>query len=154
MNPPYKIEFGSNGRKMDGWICTDIDTADIRKPLNWSDNSCEQLHISHCLEHVSSASAIGFLQECFRILQPGGVLRVIVPAVGTHMERAHVVNLLDNSHGHCQGYNEELLRVMLWAAGFELNRIQRTDRNPMDNHHLQIGDERDSLESLRLEARK
>ena len=154
MERPYKIEFGSNGRKMPGWICTDIDTADIRKPFKWSDDSCSELHISHCLEHVNSAEAIAFLKEAFRILQPGGVIRIIVPAVGTHMSRAHVVNLLDHSHGHCQGYNEDLLRTMLWAAGFELQNIQRTDRKPIDNHHLQIGEELDCLESLRIEAKK
>ena len=154
MQKPYKIEFGANGRKMDGWIGTDIDTADIRKPLNWSDNSCEMLYASHVLEHVGSHHAVQFLQECHRILIPGGTLRLVVPAIGTHLERSHVINLLDWSHEHCQGYNEDLLRTMLWAAGFELQKIQRVDWDEIDVHHLTIGIERDRLESLRMEATK
>lgn len=154
MEKPYKIEFGANGRKMDGWICTDINEADIREPLKWSDNSCSELFCSHCLEHVGSHHAIAFLQECHRILQVGGSLRIIVPAVGMHMTREKVANLLDWSHQHCQGYNEQLLQTMLWAAGFELSKIRRTDRRPIDNHHEAIGEENDAMESLRMEATK
>lgn len=154
MSDPIKIEFGANGRHMDGWLCTDIDSHDIRKPLALEDNSCSEIYCSHCLEHVDSNSAIKFLQECHRVLIPGGVMRLIVPAIGFHLTRAHVVNLLDWSHQHCQGYNEDLLRTMIWAAGFELQKIQRTDWKSIDVHHLTIGYEKDALESLRMEATK
>lgn len=149
-----RIEFGANGRKMDGWICTDIDTADIRKFLNWSDNSCEQLYCSHCIEHVSSPHAIHFLMECHRILQPGGTLRLVVPCVGSQMRRDEVLKLVDHTHGHLCAYNEDLLRTMLFTAGFEWGKILRTGRKPIDAHHLTIGDTMDNLESCHLEATK
>lgn len=154
MNEPLKIEFGSNGRQMDGWLCTDIDTCDIRKPLRWKNNSCSMLYCSHCLEHVSSPEAIRFLKECHRLLQDGGVLRLVVPCVGTQMLRDEIVKLLDDTHGHQIGLNEELSRTMLYAAGFYWHKILRTDRKPIDVHHEQIGEVMDSLESCRLEATK
>lgn len=149
-----KIEFGANGRRMEGWICTDIHDADIRQPLKWKDNSCDMLYASHVLEHVSSPDAIQFLRECHRILKPQGMLRLVVPCVGSQMMREEVVKLVDRTHGHLCAYNEDLLRTLLFAAGFYPHKILRTDRKPIDNHHETIGEVMDNLESCRLEAMK
>lgn len=154
MKELLKIEFGSNGRNMDGWLCTDIATCDICKPLPWPARSCSDLYCSHCLEHVSSPHAIQFLQECHRILVPGGTLRLIVPIVGPQMLRDEIIKLVDATHGHHCGYNEDLLRTFLFAAGFSHHKILRTDRKPIDVHHLQIGEVMDNLESCRLQATK
>ncbi len=43
MSELYRIEFGSNGRKMDGWIGTDINDCDIRQPLKFENESAEYL---------------------------------------------------------------------------------------------------------------
>jgi len=154
MTQKLKIEFGSNGRNVPGWLCTDISQADICKPLPWPNESCEALYASHVFEHVSSPHAIHFLQECHRLLINGGTLRLIVPIVGSHMTRAEIVELVDATHGHMCGYNEQLLRTMLFAAGFYPHKIQRTDRQEMDIHHHAIGEERDYKESCRLMATK
>lgn len=52
---------------------------DIRRPLPFSDESVEAIYASHTLEHLYFNEAQTLLRECFRVLQPGGVLRLVVP---------------------------------------------------------------------------
>ena len=37
------------------------------------------VYSSHFLEHIPRDQVAPFLQECWRILKPGGVLRIVVP---------------------------------------------------------------------------
>ena len=52
---------------------------DLRKPLPFSDGSFSVVYHSHVLEHFSQAFAPVFLRECFRLMEPGGIVRVAVP---------------------------------------------------------------------------
>jgi predicted SAM-dependent methyltransferase len=57
----------------------DILIHDVRKPLPFADNSMEVVYASHLLEHLYCDEAEKLLRECFRVLSPGGVLRLMVP---------------------------------------------------------------------------
>lgn len=138
---------------MDGFLCTDIAECDITKPLPWDDNTVEYAFISHCAEHVTSAECMRFFRNVHRILVPHGTFRVIVPAIGLHMNREHIQNLCEG-HGHVQSFSFESLRAMLYGAGFEIANIRQTDRKPIDHHHNVIGEDKDYIESLRVEAVK
>ncbi|HSS96264.1 MAG TPA: methyltransferase domain-containing protein [Terriglobales bacterium] len=153
MNESLKIEFGSGGRQMEGWLCTEIDECDIRHPLKWESQSVDECFTSHCPEHVSSAECMRFFKEVYRILKPGGKFRVIVPAIDLHMTRAHIQDLCEG-HGHLQMFSFDSLRAMLFGAGFEIYNIRQTGRKPVDNHHVVFGEEKDYVESLRVEAVK
>ncbi len=76
-----KIQFGSGGHKLDGWLNLEEHQADITKPLAFKTDSVDFALIEHCLEHVSPQNGYRFLQEARRILKPNGVLRVIVPDI-------------------------------------------------------------------------
>jgi predicted SAM-dependent methyltransferase len=52
---------------------------DVRKPLPFRDNSCNSIYASHLLEHLYLEEAKFLLRECFRVLLPAGVLRMVVP---------------------------------------------------------------------------
>jgi SAM-dependent methyltransferase len=52
---------------------------DITKGIPLSDSSIEGIYSEHCLEHISFLSIESILGECFRVLRPGGTLRIIVP---------------------------------------------------------------------------
>ncbi|MDA2918665.1 methyltransferase domain-containing protein [Desulfobacterota bacterium AH_259_B03_O07] len=52
---------------------------DVRKPIPFQDNSLSAIYASHLLEHLYLEEAKHLLKECFRTLQPGGVLRMVVP---------------------------------------------------------------------------
>lgn len=52
---------------------------DVRKPLPFQDNTFNAIYASHLLEHLYLEEAKGLLKECFRVLLPTGVLRMVVP---------------------------------------------------------------------------
>lgn len=52
---------------------------DIAKGLPFEDGSFDAVYHSHVLEHLRKEEALPFLQECRRVLKPGGVLRIAVP---------------------------------------------------------------------------
>ena len=60
-------------------MSTDIIIHDVRKPLPFQDNTIHVIYASHLLEHLYLEEAKRLLKECFRILQPGGILRMVVP---------------------------------------------------------------------------
>ena len=52
---------------------------DIRKPLPFPDGSASAIYASHVLEHLYFEEARRLISEAFRVLCPGGILRVVVP---------------------------------------------------------------------------
>ena len=52
---------------------------DLRRPLPFKDNTFKAIYASHLLEHLYLEDAIKLLHECFRVLKPRGVLRIMVP---------------------------------------------------------------------------
>lgn len=52
---------------------------DLRLGIPFADCSFDVVYHSHVLEHFPQAYAARFLRECFRVLKPGGLLRVVVP---------------------------------------------------------------------------
>lgn len=54
---------------------------DCRKKLPFQDNSVDFLYTSHFIEHLKRYESVDFLKDCFRILKPGGILRICVPDV-------------------------------------------------------------------------
>lgn len=57
----------------------DILIHDVKKPLPFTDNSLHAVYASHLLEHLYFSEAKKLLHECYRVLEPGGILRVVVP---------------------------------------------------------------------------
>lgn len=47
--------------------------------IPFADNSFDAVYHSHLLEHFPKRYAPVFLQECFRVLKPDGIIRVVVP---------------------------------------------------------------------------
>jgi len=52
---------------------------DLREPLPFADGVFSTVYHSHVLEHLPRREAPRFLAECFRVLEPGGIIRVVVP---------------------------------------------------------------------------
>lgn len=52
---------------------------DLRQGLPFSANQCDVVYHSHLLEHLTPTEARAFLLDCYRVLRPGGILRVVVP---------------------------------------------------------------------------
>jgi predicted SAM-dependent methyltransferase len=52
---------------------------DLAHGLPLADDSLRGIFSEHCIEHVPLAVGDALLRECFRVLRPGGTLRVVTP---------------------------------------------------------------------------
>ena len=52
---------------------------DLTKPFPWANSSVDIVYSSHTLEHLNKNDGMNFLNECYRILKPGGCLRIVIP---------------------------------------------------------------------------
>lgn len=79
------VNLGCGSRHHSAWLNYDIVGGpgviahDLRQGIPLPDNSCDAVYHSHVLEHLRPVEAAGLLRECFRVLKPGGILRVAVP---------------------------------------------------------------------------
>jgi predicted SAM-dependent methyltransferase len=81
------VNIGAGDSGKEGWVNLDgfpgngvTCLADARKRLSFEDDSVRGIFSEHFFEHIDYCEeAPHFLRECFRSLQPGGVLRIIVP---------------------------------------------------------------------------
>jgi predicted SAM-dependent methyltransferase len=52
---------------------------DLTKPLPWPAGTVDAVYSSHTVEHMTRDDGRRLVAEAFRVLKPGGVLRVVVP---------------------------------------------------------------------------
>jgi predicted SAM-dependent methyltransferase len=80
-----KLNVGCGYFPMEGWLNLDADARCLPDvcanvpPLPCRDNELAEIFAGHFLEHLDRASAARFLRECYRTLQPGGRLGIVVP---------------------------------------------------------------------------
>ncbi len=94
---PY-LHIGCGDRLLEGFLNTDVFTnkkaecgVDLRFNLPFPDSSFQGIYAHHVVEHIGYEDAKFFFQEALRVLQPKGILRVVVPDVGKFLE-AYVKN--------------------------------------------------------------
>jgi predicted SAM-dependent methyltransferase len=81
------LNLGCGGHYHRDWVNIDIApaTKDViyhdlaNEPLPFEDGSCAAVYHSHVLEHIPPAAVPAFIRECYRVLAPGGVIRIAVP---------------------------------------------------------------------------
>jgi len=56
-----------------------VQSCDISKGLPFDDRLFDAVYHSHVLEHLTPGAGRALLAECWRVLRPGGVVRVVVP---------------------------------------------------------------------------
>lgn len=124
----WSLSLGSGRRPFPGWILVDIEPNgptdylrwDCRRPLPLRDGSVARILIEHYLEHLDPETHVPqLLTECYRLLQPGGYLRIIVPDAEKFL-RAYVA-----------GDSRQWL-----ALGYDLNALPLNPPTPMSiiNH--------------------
>ena len=117
-------------------VCWDLSL----KKLPFEENQFEGIFSEHCLEHVSFEVTSTILKECFRILKPSGVLRIIVPdgeiycdlyirkkkgeqvmlpyEEAGYISPMHRINGIFRKYGHQFIYDFETLSILLKNVGF------------------------------------
>lgn len=97
---------------------------DVRRGLPYLTDSCGVVYHSHLLEHLTRSEAVLLTQECYRVLRPGGVLRVGV----AHLEQA-ALTYLSTLWGVRRGESEASERYSLalnrLLGGFEGSSVSR-----------------------------
>lgn len=85
-NRKNHINLGSGPSRVDGLINIDffatsgIDYgADLRYPLRIAGETVDGIFCEHTLEHLVYQDVDKILNECYRILKPGGVIRIVLP---------------------------------------------------------------------------
>jgi predicted SAM-dependent methyltransferase len=98
-----RLQIGSGGVSLDGWLDSDLMYGDIyldlaqRLPL--SDASFAYVFGEHVIEHISEVRGVCLLRELHRILRLGGVLRLVTPdlrkLIAMYEDRNPVTKLAD-----------------------------------------------------------
>lgn len=90
--PILKIDLGCGPNKQPGFIGIDhfqfdgvdhvLDIGDWNTPWPFEDNSVDEAHSSHTLEHLTSGvngGRVRFFNELYRVLKPKATARIITP---------------------------------------------------------------------------
>ncbi|NOX90120.1 MAG: methyltransferase domain-containing protein [Calditrichaeota bacterium] len=139
---------------------------DLRQSVPLPDNSCSMIYNEHFLEHLDYPEpAFSFLKECYRLLEPGGVLRIGVPDTEWPLKEycqtsgdksyydyaeelwdpswcktklEHINHHFRENGSHKFAYDFETLKRALEEAGFQ--QIKRSDFDPsIDNEKRKLG---------------
>jgi len=60
---------------------------DATRGLPLADSSCEVLYSSHMIEHLDRDEVTKFLNEAFRVLVPGGIIRIAAPDINIQVRK-------------------------------------------------------------------
>ena len=89
-----KLIFGDNNEKNYGkdWVTCDWRGADINMYFNKNskiplqDNTVQIIYTSHVIEHMRDSVVNELFKEFYRILQPGGVVRIVAPDMEAYIK--------------------------------------------------------------------
>ena len=136
---------------------------DVNRGLPFADATADFVYSSHVLEHFYQSDAERLVSEMFRILKPGGTVRVCIPdleyAMRLYQEGRKAESLHyfftprsgDTYARHYYMYDFEMLSALLQRIGFsEITRRQYREGVTPD---LDVLDNRPE-ETLYVEARK
>lgn len=180
-----KLHLGCGTRLNSEWLNVDgnggpdVDLHwDLRVPLPLASESCRLIYSEHVLEHLVRDDADKLLAECYRLLKPGGKLRLGVPDAELYLQ-AYVEGRTDffKDLGHLGGAVKELtnpidvinqmfrmggahqfawdfaaLSAALRDAGFR--DIQRHRSGEASTSELCLDDPEHAFETLYVEANK
>jgi len=80
-----KLQLGAGGIDPKGWLNTDIEPTsnevylDATKRYPFPDGSFQYVFSEHLIEHVPWEAGVAMLKESYRVLAPGGKVRVVTP---------------------------------------------------------------------------
>jgi GT2 family glycosyltransferase len=144
-----KLNLGCGSKLMPGFVNVDLYNPDaelkmdVRK-LNLKDNTAQEVHAYHVLEHFSPFEVNDVLTEWCRVLKPGGKLVMEVPDIlemckrfeeSDKNERYKLLNCIYGTTmpkgvpGHLFGWYDEILSDHLYLNGFVNVNIYSIESN-------------------------
>jgi predicted SAM-dependent methyltransferase len=163
-----KLNLGCGYRFHPDWVNVDfIKTGEnviahnLLKGVPFPDNEFDAVYHSHVLEHFTLADGKAFVQECYRVLKPGGIIRTAVPDL-EQIARVYIMALDKTANGE-PGWeaNLEWMRLELFdqmvrmQSGGEMKKFVAKEN--LENEafiYERIGDEGKNLRKMMLEKMK
>lgn len=59
----------------------DVFALDVTHPFPWASDVFGYVFSEHMIEHIPYERGNSMLKECFRILRPGGIIRIVTPSI-------------------------------------------------------------------------
>jgi predicted SAM-dependent methyltransferase len=176
-----RLMFGCGAIRRQGWVGIDCFSGeavdlllDLRRLLPFTDSCADYCYSEHFLEHLYPEEAMLHLKEVCRILKPGGVYRVVVPAGIRFAERylagdkeffrlAHpwearpldaVYKIVNWGGAHRGLYDFEQLRHLAMKVGFSDARECQANQSPIPELRIDRSEPQRVAESLYAELIK
>jgi len=166
-----KLHLGAGENVIEGWLNSDLipkDTKviflDITQRFPFENGTFDYVYTEHLIEHISMEKGFFVFKECYRVLKPGGVIRVSTPdlhflidlfkpekteiqkqyiqwAIDTNIHQAcmysevFVINNFFRSWGHQFIYDFELIKKILENSGF--SRVRKSFIGKSEHEILQ-----------------
>jgi predicted SAM-dependent methyltransferase len=81
-----KLQIGAGGNPLPGWLNTELQPLrrdmlylDAARLFPFADDSFDHVFSEHVIEHLTLEEGERMLGECFRVLRPGGTMRISTP---------------------------------------------------------------------------
>lgn len=120
---PNYLNLGCGARLHPDWVNVDVAPQhssvirhDLSQPIPFPADTFDVVYHSHLLEHLPRRNAQAFMQDCWRVLKRGGVLRVVVPNL-EQIAQLYLHALEKASHGE-----------PAWAARYEWLMMELYDQ--------------------------
>lgn len=141
-----KLNIGSGGCSIPGFQNIDRKLGIEAFPLSQYPTGCvEEIRASHILEHFSVSDAMRALAEWFRVLKPGGRIRISVPDIhkavtmpGQMKQFVLMGGQNDPDDFHKSAYDQEILEAFLNKAGFEGMQPWESDGLDSSSHEASL----------------
>ena len=166
---PVKLHLGCGQHVLASWFNTDLNPSfetverlDVTFPFDIPTESVDLIFTEHLIEHVPYIDGRRIISECFRVLRPGGIIRVATPDIlflvdlmtsPSELNRSYiewavrtfikdvprasstfVVNNFFRDWNHQFIYDEDTLSRLLAEVGF--SEITRVDIQVSNHEHL------------------
>lgn len=111
----YRINLCAGNSVIEGTEVVDYPQWDADKDmLPFESETVSFIHAYHCFEHFKEPVKV--LQECQRVLVPGGVIQIVVPYYSSQLQ-AH-----DLDHKHA--FSEDTWKTLLRNQYYDKNKIE------------------------------
>ena|ERR1700761_4438264 len=98
----HKLQLGAGQNELPGWFNTDyfvrpsIYFLDVTKKFPFADNTFTYVFSEHHIEHITYKQARYMLSETYRVMKPGGYIKITTPDLNQYI-RAYAEGTLHNA---------------------------------------------------------